>query len=209
MALSNLICMISYTIEYIPLYKDMSARDLLQRRSTTFAGDTIWENSSLVKAALSGSLAVMDGIDTLSFGTLVTLQRLIKEREISLPDGTQLIHPIRYQKLTQDHGFTKKQLDEKRIFSIHPAFRIVALGHPFSGGSEEGRPGSWLSPEIVSMFQFIVVRPLDYQEEMQVLETLSPGIDSNNLSLLLKFANHLRKDSDEIIKTLSNALSTR
>ncbi|GBC05388.1 hypothetical protein RclHR1_00620028 [Rhizophagus clarus] len=200
---------LGYTIEYIPLYKDMSARDLLQRRSTTFAGDTVWENSSLVKAALSGSLAVMDGIDTLSFGTIVTLQRLVKEREISLPDGTQLIHPTRYQKLRQDHGLTKKQLDEKKIFYIHPAFRIVALGRPFSGGNEMGRPGSWLSPEIVSMFQFIVVRPLDYQEEMQVLETLSPGIDTNNLSLLLRFANRLRRDSDETVKTLSNSLSTR
>ncbi|CAB4415023.1 unnamed protein product [Rhizophagus irregularis] len=200
---------LGYNIEYIPLYKDMSARDLLQRRSTTFAGDTVWENSSLVKAALSGSLAIMDGIDTLSFGTIVTLQRLIKEREISLPDGSQLIHPARYQKLGQDYGLTKKQLDEKRIFFIHPAFRIVALGRPFSGGSDEGRPGSWLSPEIVSMFQFIVVRPLDYQEEMQVLETLSPGIDANNLSLLLRFANRLRRGSDETVKTLSNSLSTR
>ena len=62
----NLIYDDSFTIEYIPLYKDMSARDLLQRRATTFAGDTIWENSSLVKAALSGSLAIMDGINTLS-----------------------------------------------------------------------------------------------------------------------------------------------
>ena len=100
-------------------------------------------------------------------------------------------------------------MDKKGIFAIHPSFRIVALGHPISGGSEEGRPGSWLSPEIVSMFQFVVVRSLDYQEEMQVLETLSPGIDSKNLSLLLKFANNLRKDSDETVKTLSNALSTR
>src|SRR5579871_6704147 len=158
----------------------MSARDLLQRRATTFAGDTIWENSSLVKAALSGSLAIMDGIDTLSFGTIVTLQRLIKEREISLPDGTQLIHPLRYQKLIQDHGFTKEQLDKKGIFAIHLSFRIVALGHPISDGSKEGRLGSWLSPETVSMFQFVVVRSLDYQEEMQVLETLSPGIDSKN-----------------------------
>ncbi|CAI2169627.1 3146_t:CDS:10 [Funneliformis geosporum] len=200
---------LGYTIEYIPLYKDMSARDLLQRRGTTFAGDTIWENSSLVKAALSGSLAVMDGIDSLSFGTIVTLQRFIKEREISLPDGTQLLHPSRYQKLIEDHGFTKEQLDKKGISAIHPAFRIIALGRPVSGGNVEGRPGAWLSPEIVSMFQFVVVRSLDYQEEMRVLETLSPGIDSNNLSLLLQFANRLRKDSDEIIKTLSNALSTR
>src|SRR5690606_33512682 len=64
---------LGYKVEFIPLYKDMSSRDLLQRRSTTFSGDTIWENSALVKAAMSGALAVMDGVDTLSFGTMVSL----------------------------------------------------------------------------------------------------------------------------------------
>lgn len=34
---------LGYSIEYIPLYRDMSSRDLLQRRSTTPTGDTIWE----------------------------------------------------------------------------------------------------------------------------------------------------------------------
>nr|CAG8451889.1 3329_t:CDS:10 [Entrophospora candida] len=200
---------LGYTVEYIPLYKDMSARDLLQHRSTTFAGDTVWEDSLLIKAALSGNLAIMDGIDTLSYGTLVTLQRLIKEREISLPNGNKLIHPIRYKNLMQKYGFTDKQLHNKGIFMIHPAFRIVTLARPVSGSGDEGKPGSWLSPEIVSLFHFIVVRPLKYLEEMHVLESLSPGVDRNNLSLLLQFANRLRQDKDETIKMLSNALSTR
>ncbi|CAG8551920.1 10698_t:CDS:10 [Diversispora eburnea] len=198
---------LGYNIEYIPLYKDMSARDLLQRRSTTFSGDTIWENSLLVKAAITGNLAIIDGIETLSFGTLVTIQRLIKEREIVLPDGKQLINYMRYKRLIQDYGFTEKQLKSKGILAIHPAFRIVALARPFS--SSEGESGSWLSPEIVSMFQFLVVRPLNNQEEAQVLKTLSPGIDSENLSLLLRFAHLLRNDTDETIKSISNALSTR
>ena len=51
----NIIYDDSFTIEYVPLYKDMSARNFLQRRATTFAGNTIWENSSLVKAVLSSS----------------------------------------------------------------------------------------------------------------------------------------------------------
>ncbi|CAG8469528.1 17842_t:CDS:10 [Acaulospora morrowiae] len=198
---------LGYDIEYIPLYKDMSARDLLQRRGTTFSGDTIWENSSLVKAAISGNLALMDGIDMLSFGTLVTLQRLVKEREVSLPDGRQLIHPERYKKLIEKHGFNNESLKKKLIFPVHPAFRIVALGRPSNSG--EGKPGSWLSPEIVSMFQFVVVRPLDHQEEVQVLETLSPGMNADALSLLLNFANRLRSETDETMRSLSNSLSTR
>ena len=34
---------LGYTIDYIPLYRDMSSRDLLQRRSTTPKGDTVWD----------------------------------------------------------------------------------------------------------------------------------------------------------------------
>ncbi|KAG1089899.1 hypothetical protein G6F42_019849 [Rhizopus arrhizus] len=51
---------LGYTIDYIPLYRDMSSRDLLQRRSTTAKGDTVWENSLLVEAAIHGHLAVLD-----------------------------------------------------------------------------------------------------------------------------------------------------
>ncbi|CAG8505992.1 1372_t:CDS:10 [Ambispora gerdemannii] len=189
----------------------MSSRDLLQRRGTTFSGDTIWENSPLVKAAINGSLAVMDGIETLSFGTLATLQRLIKEREISLPDGKQLINHERYQNLVQKHGFTSEILANRGIFPINPTFRIVVLARPVSSGSggSEGKPGAWLSPEVSAMFQFVAVRLLEYQEETEVLHALSPGVNEKSLELLLRFANRLRQDTDETIKILSDALSTR
>ncbi|CAG8696363.1 9366_t:CDS:2, partial [Acaulospora colombiana] len=198
---------LGYKIEYIPLYKDMSARDLLQRRGTTSSGDTTWEDSPLVKAAIAGNIALMDGIDTLSYGALVTLQRLVNEREMTLPNGKQLIHSMRYKKLIEKHGFTDETLRSKAIFPVHPAFRIVASGRPQN--SVEGKQGSWLSPEIVSMFQFVVVLPLDHQEEVQVLKTLSPGINDDRLALLLNFANHLRNSTDETIGSLSDSLSTR
>ena len=67
---------LGYTIELVPLYKDMSARDLLQRRGTNEKGDTVWESSPLVKGALEGSLVVLDQVEVLSFGTLASLQRL-------------------------------------------------------------------------------------------------------------------------------------
>ena len=46
--LRSLTSFLGYKVELIPLYKDMSARDLMQRRSTNLLGDTIWENSPLV-----------------------------------------------------------------------------------------------------------------------------------------------------------------
>ena len=54
--------MLGYDIETLPLYHEMSARDLVQRRATSPDGDTIWEISPLVRAALNGHLAVLDGI---------------------------------------------------------------------------------------------------------------------------------------------------
>jgi len=39
---------LGYQTYYVPLHKDISSRDLLQRRSTNSDGDTIWGNSPLV-----------------------------------------------------------------------------------------------------------------------------------------------------------------
>jgi len=58
------------------LYKDMSARDLLQRRTTSSTGDTVWENTPLVSAAVAGGLVILDGVDRLAPSTLAILQRL-------------------------------------------------------------------------------------------------------------------------------------
>ncbi|KAI9354986.1 AAA domain-containing protein [Pilaira anomala] len=198
---------LGYTIDYIPLYRDMSSRDLLQRRSTTAKGDTIWENSLLVEAALHGHLAVLDGIEALSFGTLNTLQRLCCDRETQLPDGTRLISGHRYTKLLRKQ--TVQELERKRLFPIHPSFRIMALARAGTSGQTDTKAGSWLTAEILSMFHFLVVDSLPSHEEQEVLTALSPGVDETKLRQLLTFARRLRRDKDETIRMLSSALSTR
>ena len=60
------------------MYKDMTARDLLQRRATDEAGNTFWEPSPVVDAAINGRLVILDGLDRLSPDTLSALQRLGK-----------------------------------------------------------------------------------------------------------------------------------
>lgn len=62
------------------VYKDLSSRDILQKRNTTPTGDTVWQNSPLVEAALNGCFCLLDGIDTLPFGTLGPLQQFITNR---------------------------------------------------------------------------------------------------------------------------------
>lgn len=185
---------LGYTIDYIPLYRDMSSRDLLQRRSTTPSGDTVWEvwfswficlgvyfltkialcqNSLLVEAAIHGHLAVLDGIEALSYGTLNTLQRLVSEREMQLPDGTRLVNAHRYEKLMKKSKMSIEDLDAKRLIPIHPSFRIVALARAGVSGQSDAKAGAWLTAEVLSMFHFIVVDSLPSQVSTSVLLSLA------------------------------------
>ncbi|KAJ3144684.1 von Willebrand factor A domain-containing protein 8, partial [Irineochytrium annulatum] len=195
--------LLGYQVELIPLYKDMSARDLLQRRSTNQKGDTIWEHSALVKAAIEGSLAILDQIEVLGFGTLGSIAALIEEREIGLPDGSRL--------MKWDHwdDLKAKGIDmaKERCLRVHPGFRIVAIARPTTMGGD--LKGSWLSSEILNLFLFVPMRALSYTEEMDVIGTLCPGIEESALKILLKCANMLRTKSDETLRALAAALSTR
>ena len=197
--------LLGYNIEFIPLYRDMSCRDILQRRCTDSKGDTMWENSGLVKAAIEGSIALLDPIDVLPLGTLGSLQRLILEREIVLPDGSQLINFERYQHLIKAKGYTREMLLEKRIFMIHQSFRIIALARPKPFTAR----GKWLNPEILSMFSFLPIRPMNIEEEETVLHTLFPSLGADQIQAIAEFAQSLRSEKDETIQEVARNFSTR
>jgi hypothetical protein len=55
----------------------MTARDLLQQRATKEDGDTIWVNAPLVRAAIEGKLAVLDGLDQVHSSTLAVIFRSV------------------------------------------------------------------------------------------------------------------------------------
>lgn len=65
-------------------------RDFYQLRVTTDDGATAWRNSALVQAAISGKVAVLDGVEQLSAATLASLQRLFSTRLAQLPDGSRV-----------------------------------------------------------------------------------------------------------------------
>jgi hypothetical protein len=62
---------------------------------------------------------------------------------------------------------------ELRLLRVHPAFRMIALARPpgaasaagaaTGAGAVDGGGVGWLSPEILAMFLFLHVRPLDEQ----------------------------------------------
>ncbi|KAI8617008.1 AAA domain-containing protein [Chytriomyces sp. MP71] len=203
--LRAMITSLGYTTEYIPVYKDMSARDLLQRRTTNLRGDTIWEDSALIKAAIDGSCAVLDGIEVLAEGVLSSISGLIGEREVMLPDGRLLVGRDRWTALTTK--LSAEELAKRGVIRVHDSFRIVALARPTLQAG--GVRGNWLSPEIMNMFVFVPMRTLSYEEEKEVIQSISPGVDELVLNELLAFANKLRGQQDDTLKSLAGALSTR
>lgn len=153
--------------EVLMLYQDMTARDLIQQRTTKLNGDTVWRDSALVKAALDGHTIVLDGIHRLHSSTIAVLHRLIHDREIQLYCGKRLIAQEKYDGFLED-GVTVDELETNRVFPIHPAFRIVALAEP---PTHDGT-NNWLSPEMLSLFMFHEVRNLSKNEEEFIITQL-------------------------------------
>ncbi|CAF3738770.1 unnamed protein product [Rotaria sordida] len=203
--------LLNYPIEYFVLYKDLSARELLQQRITNENGDTLWQNTPLVQAAIHGRLLVLDGIHRLNNDTLVSLQRLIQDRELFLPDGTRLLRHDRYDHLENP---------SKNIRRIHPSFRIIALAEPplssNIGSSESSSIKSsseqnWLNAETLNLFLYHQMRSLNLTEERQIVYSY---LSSSNKSIpaiehLLQFVHELRNSSETQLKTVAQSLSTR
>ena len=96
------------------------------KRSTTETGESIWQASEVVNAAIQGDLLVLDGVHRLDTDTLTSLSQLIFDGEVHLPDGTHLKE-------------------------VHPRFGIIALAEsPTSAVSAE-----WLKPEVIELFSFM------------------------------------------------------
>ncbi|KAJ9594056.1 hypothetical protein L9F63_014533, partial [Diploptera punctata] len=128
--INRLAALLNYQIEPIVLYQDISFRDLIQQRTTLPNGDTIWQNSPLVTAALEGKMAVLDGIHRIHPSTLAVIHRLVHDREMQLHDGCRLIRHDRFDEIKSRYSLSDKQLNDSGVLRIHPAFRIVALAEP-------------------------------------------------------------------------------
>ena len=204
--------LLNYPIEYFVLYKDLSARELLQQRITNEHGDTLWQNTPLVQAALHGRLLVLDGIHRLNNDTLVSLQRILQDRELFLPDGTRLLRHDRYDQLENPTA---------NIRRIHPSFRIVALAEPPAGSSSGSNDGgatakssseqNWLNAETLNLFLYHQMRSLNLSEERQIVYSLLslPKRSNPAIEHLLKFVHELRNSPESQLKTVARSLSTR
>ncbi|KAK7080894.1 von Willebrand factor A domain-containing protein 8 [Halocaridina rubra] len=202
---SKMAHMLGYQTEPILLYQDMTSRDLVQQRVTSPDGDTAWQFSPLVIAALEGKLAILDGIHRLHHGTLAVLHRLIHDRELQLYDGKRLVRHDRYDAIKSVNSFTDQDMEAKGVHRIHPAFRIVALAEPPVVGQAQGQ---WLTPEALTLFLYHTMRPLKPQETVNLLTKLV-GDCHASVERLIHLASRLSTSTDPAMRSLAESLSLR
>ena len=181
---------ISKTI--IPLYKDMSARELLVTRTTNTSGDTTWRYSALVQCAIDGGTAVLDGIENLSFGVLSTLKTLIIEKWIQLPNGELLVNQKRFNELV-DIGSTDG------VLKISEFFRLICVGR--LDGKDK-----WFSPEICSLLPFLVVDSPSAAIIREIIENIIGDIPLKleKLFILIEYLiNDKTKESQDVQKLMN------
>lgn len=173
---------LGYATELFSLFKDMTARDLLQRRSTDTKGNTSWEDSPLIHAARNGHIAVLDGVHRLGSDSLGVLQRLVQDREIDLADGTKLLAQSKYDEIMNDTKERGLKLKLGRVHPIHPSFRIIAIAESdpatLKSAPAPGRESSaaWLSSDSIAMFTFHHLPNLSTAQSEQVLRSLYPQL---------------------------------
>ena len=190
--------LLGYKIEYIPLYKDLSFRDLVQRRGTSSNGDSIWIDSGLIRAALNGYLAILDPMDVLSNDTLTALGRVVR-RDVGLPDGRVLVSRDKYEAMQRKFGWSRDEMERRGVLMIHDGFRVVGLG----------RLGNWVKAEVNSLFSFVPLKPMTIDEEGVVMRELFPGLEKSVVDKLTRLTSSLRGEKDEALKELASNFSTR
>ena len=199
------------SVEPLFLYKDMSARDLLQRRSTTSEGETIWKATPLVRAMRLGGLAILDGIHRLPLGSIGVLLRLIQDRELTLFDGTKFLRWDRYCNLRNNLKVSDEILHSKySIYPIHPCFRIIATATPPS------RSSPWLNNEMLHLFEFHTVDVFSPDEgnfnSNSVALLLQKIVPDSSWDLLVKLENlgiRMRTLANDPVVQLENPVSLR
>ncbi|KAG4058579.1 von Willebrand factor A domain-containing protein 8 [Phytophthora cactorum] len=205
-----------YATELFSLFKDMTARDLLQRRSTDSHGNTQWEDSPLIHAARNGHLAVLDGVHRLGSDSLGVLQRLIQDREIDLADGSKLVSQATYDSIVAETNTTGDQSTLSRVSPIHPSFRIISIAEADPATLKGGAaiPGkestsAWLSSDSISMFSFHQLPAISAAQSEEVVRRLFPELPQETTSTLLAFSEKLQRAKETNADYLALSLSTR
>lgn len=191
---------LGYETDTIVLFSDMTSRDLLQYRHTDKGGNTVWEYSPLVKAALSGKLLILDSVHKLHHTALATLASLCEDRVLSLPDGTRLMSQAAHKELCNRLSITEEKLIEQGVLPIHPAFRIIATSTD---------KGDWITPELLGLWHFHHHASLELEEQLQLISKLCPDTPKEEIRRLQKVCKTLSSHPDPGMVTVGDMLTMR
>ena len=113
---------------------------------------------------------MLDGIEKLRPDVLSSLQSLMTDREISLPDGRRAL------KTNQHAG----DLHPDKAITVHPSFRTIALASVKKNSND-----NWMAPDVMSMFSTI---PLDEPTDeclRTMLKAVNPDCRDSAIASLL------------------------
>ena len=202
--------LLNYETLVVHAYRDMTARDFLQRRNTRSDGSTFWEDSPLVTAAKNGYLAILEGLHWIPAAVLGSLSRLFQDREIALPDNSRLVNHLVYENIKTTTGLSDKELSMRQIYKIHPSFRIIGTALPPS--KQDTKSTVWHGEEIYGMAHILKVDPMSPNEERSLLKELSE-CPNEILVKVMEFSSRFQKlgqtQGHENILAKSVSLSTR
>eukprot|EP00934_Nitzschia_sp_Nitz4_P006323 Nitzschia sp. Nitz4//scaffold219_size35776//29376//35535//NITZ4_007828-RA/size35776-processed-gene-0.11-mRNA-1//1//CDS//3329542332//6313//frame0 len=164
--------LLGYDSHLFAMYSEMGSQDLLLRRATDQkTGQTKWEESPLLKAAVNGDICVLDGVEKLRLDVLSSLQSIAMDRETTLPDGRKL---LRADRLPSDYS-------DDNVLVVHPSFRLVALA-----SLKKDAGTRWITPDLMSMFSTVVLPTPSEACQRAILNAVNPACEEDLVTALLK-----------------------
>jgi MoxR-like ATPase len=175
--------LLGYDTNLFAMYSEMTSQDLLLRRTTDQAtGQSQWEESPLLKAARMGEMCILDGVEKLRPDVLSSLQSLLMDREVALPDGRRVLRQDRVADESKDDNMIR----------VHPSFRIVALA-----SLKKDIGTRWITSDLMSMFSTILL-PSPTEECLRaILGSNNPNCPASVVDSILKLKANLTESVAE------------
>jgi MoxR-like ATPase len=142
-------------VRVMTCFKDMTTRDLYERRVMDDKGDSAWLRSPLIAAAEEGGVLVLDGIHRCSATVLAALAPLLHDGDAQLPSGRRLMRADRFNALAAKEAARRGiSVDEARdqmrqrdnVSPVQRGFLVVGVGEPGS------HTQPWLTTETMTLF---------------------------------------------------------
>ncbi|EGF99746.1 Hypothetical protein MELLADRAFT_94123 [Melampsora larici-populina 98AG31] len=171
--------------ESIHLYREMTGKELVMRRTVDESNQTGWAPSRLVEGAQAGALVEITGIDLIG-SSVGTISGLLDGRSLELWGGKRLV------------PFEQKiQNEDPMVSVVNPSFRVICTATKSGmGTSHSGRAPEWMTnDELGNITMMIEMIGLRWEEEVELTKNI--GINETLLNKLSVFVKAYRDLSSQ------------